>query len=154
MAEPAEVLLAVAVLVPCSRCQHHCRPPCCGYVPVRITQMTSWIGVCAFYFALIAFYPILRSCSSHLIYAAAFGAYAAVDWHWPKGAAERRGGWKDMGIWCISWCCRIWAAITGGMISAVKVSFGDPTAYATAFAIGALAHVGGRHRGAGDGPPE
>ena len=29
-------------------------------------------------------------------------------------------------------------AITGGMISAVKVSFGDPTAYATAFAIGAL----------------
>ncbi len=29
-------------------------------------------------------------------------------------------------------------AVTGGMISAVKVSFGDPTAYATAFAIGAL----------------
>jgi len=45
-----------------------------------------------------------------------------------------------MGIWRISMVLPqiLGPAITGGIISAVKVSFGDPTAYATAFAIGAL----------------
>jgi hypothetical protein len=47
---------------------------------------------------------------------------------------------KDMGIWQISMVLpQILApAVTGWIISAVKLSFGDPTAYATAFGIGAL----------------
>jgi len=39
--------------------QHHRRPPC-GATARSYNQITSWImAVCAFYFALIAFYPSL-----------------------------------------------------------------------------------------------
>ena len=46
----------------------------------------------------------------------------------------------DMGIWHISMVLSqiLGPAVTGWVISAVKASFGDPTAYATAFGIGAL----------------
>ena len=113
------------------------------YGLVRITQITSWImAVCAFYFALIAFYPSLALIVPViLIYAAVFGAYQAVDWALaPKVLPSAEAAGKDMGIWRISMVLPqiLGPAITGGMISAVKVSFGDPTAYATAFGIGAL----------------
>jgi hypothetical protein len=53
-------------------------------------------------------------------------------------SAEAAG--KDMAIWRISMVLPqiLGPAVTGEMISVVKVSFGDPTAYATAFGIGAL----------------
>ena len=53
-------------------------------------------------------------------------------------SAEAAG--KDMGIWHISMVLSqiLGPAVTGWMISVVKASFGDPTAYATAFGIGAL----------------
>jgi MFS transporter len=110
---------------------------------VRITQVTSWImAVCALYFALIAFYPSLALIVPViLIYAAAFGAYQAVDWALAlKVLPSAEAAGKDMGIWHISMVLPqiLGPAVTGWMISAVKASFGDPTAYATAFGIGAL----------------
>jgi MFS family permease len=145
VAEPAQVLPALlgigAVLaVPASIIGVHLAA---RYGLVHITQITSWImAVCAFYFALIAFYPSLALIVPViLIYAAAFGAYQAVDWALAlKVLPSAEAAGKDMGIWRISMVLPqiLGPAITGGMISAVKVSFGDPTAYATAFAIGAL----------------
>jgi Na+/melibiose symporter-like transporter len=110
---------------------------------VRIAQVTSWImAVCALYFALIAFHPSLALIVPFiLIYAAAFGAYQAVDWALAlKVLPSVETAGKDMGIWQISMVLpQILApAVTGWIISAVKLSFGDPTAYATAFGIGAL----------------
>ena len=145
VAEPARVLPALlgigAVLaVPASIigirfAAHH------GFV--RITQVTSWImAVCALYFALIAFYPSLALLAPViLIYAAAFGAYQAVDWALAlKVLPSAEAAGKDMGIWHISMVLPqiLGPAATGWMISAVKASFGDPTAYATAFGVGAL----------------
>jgi MFS family permease len=110
---------------------------------VRITQVTSWImAVCALYFALVAFRPSLALIVLViLIYAAAFGAYQAVDWALAlKVLPSAEAAGKDMGIWHISLVLPqiLGPAVTGGMITAVKASFGDPTAYATAFGIGAL----------------
>jgi len=100
------------------------------------------MAVCALYFALIAFYPSLAlMVPVILIYAAAFGAYQAVDWALAlKVLPSAEAAGKDMGIWRISMVLPqiLGPAVTGGMISAVKVSFGDPTAYATAFGVGAL----------------
>ena len=76
-----------------------------------------------------------------LIYAAAFGAYQAVDWALAlKVLPSAEAAGKDMGIWRISMVLPqiLGPAVTGGMISALKVSFCDPTAYATAFGTGAL----------------
>jgi hypothetical protein len=58
--------------------------------------------------------------------------------HFMLPSVEAAG--KDMGIWRISMVLPqiLGPTVTGGMISAVKVSFGDPTAYATAFGIGAF----------------
>ena len=145
VAEPAQVLPALlgigAVLaVPASIIGVRLAA---RYGLVRITQITSWImAVCAFYFALIAFYPSLALIVPViLIYAAAFGAYQAVDWALAlKVLPSAEAAGKDMGIWRISMVLPqiLGPAVTGGMISAVKVSFGDPTAYATAFGVGAL----------------
>jgi MFS family permease len=110
---------------------------------VRITQVTSWImAICALYFALIAFHPSFALIVPViLIYAAAFGAYQAVDWALAlKVLPSAEAAGKDMGIWhiCMVLPQILGPAVTGWMISAVKASFGDPTAYATAFGIGAL----------------
>jgi MFS family permease len=110
---------------------------------VRLTQVTSWImAICALYFALIAFYPGLALIVPvMLIYAAAFGAYQAVAWALAlKVLPSAEAAGKDMGIWHISMVLSqiLGPAVTGWMISVVKASFGDPTAYATAFGIGAL----------------
>jgi hypothetical protein len=62
------------------------------------------MAVCAFYFALIAFYPSLALIVPViLIYAAAFGAYQAVDWALAlKVLPSAEAAGKDMGIWRIS----------------------------------------------------
>jgi MFS family permease len=145
VAEPAQVLPALlgigAVLaVPASIIGVHLAE---RHGLVRVTQITSWImAACALYFALIAFYPSLALIvPAILIYAAAFGAYQAVDWALAlKVLPSTEAAGKDMGIWRISMVLPqiLGPAVTGGMISAVKVSFGDPTAYATAFGIGAF----------------
>ena len=100
------------------------------------------MAICALYFALIAFYPGLALIVPvMLIYAAAFGAYQAVAWALAlKVLPSAEAAGKDMGIWHISMVLPqiLGPAVTGWMISVVKASFGDPTAYATAFGIGAL----------------
>jgi MFS family permease len=110
---------------------------------VRITQVTSWImAVCVLCFVLIAFHPSFTLIVPVvLIYAAAFGAYQAVDWALAlKVLPSAEAAGKDMGIWHISMVLPqiLGPAGTGWMISAVKASFGAPTAYAMAFGIGAL----------------
>jgi len=84
---------------------HTCRKDHPALPFIEFGQITSWImAVCALYFALIAFYPSLALIVPViLIYAAAFGAYQAVDWALALKvlpSAEEAG--KDMGIWRIS----------------------------------------------------
>lgn len=110
---------------------------------VRVAQITGWfMAVCAFCFVLIALHPSFTLIvPAVLIYAAAFGAYQAVDWALAlKVLPSAEAAGKDMGIWHISLVLPqvLGPAVTGWMISAVTASFGAPIAYATAFGIGAV----------------
>ena len=112
VAEPAQVVPALlgigAVLaVPASIIGVHLAE---RYGLVRVTQITSWImAACALFFALIAFYPSLALIvPAILIYAAAFGAYQAVDWALalkvlPSAEAEPGRTWVSGAF---RWCCR------------------------------------------------
>jgi MFS family permease len=145
VAEPAQVLptllgIGAVLAVPASIIGVHLSA---HHGLVRITQVTSWImAVCALCFMLIAFHPSFTLIVPViLIYAAAFGTYQAVDWALAlKVLPSAEAAGKDMGIWHISLVLPqvLGPAITGCMISAVKASFGAPTAYATAFGIAAL----------------
>jgi MFS family permease len=110
---------------------------------VRVTQITSWIMAgCAVCYVLIAFYPsFVLIVPVVLVYAAAYGAYQAVDWALAlKVLPSAEAAGKDMGIWHISMVLPqiLGPAGTGWLISGVKASYGAPAAYTAAFGIGTL----------------
>jgi len=108
---------------------------------VRVTQATSWImAACALCYVLIALRPSFTLIVPVvLVYAAAYGAYQAVDWALALAVLpSREAAGKDMGIWHVSMVLPqiIGPAGTGFLISWVKASLGTPIAYTSAFGIG------------------
>ena len=109
---------------------------------VRVTRTANWImAACAIGLVLIALrpsaafaFPVL------LVFAACFGAYQSADWALALRVLPDRGdSGKDMGIWHVSMVLPqvVGPALTGWMISAVKVWAGGQVAYTVAFAMAA-----------------
>jgi Na+/melibiose symporter-like transporter len=110
---------------------------------VSIVRMTSWIMAAAVWgYVLIAMHPdLVLMVPALLVYAAANGAYGAVDWALAlKVIPAGRDAGKDMGIWHI---CMVLPQVigplsTGWLITGITRLASARVAYAVAFAIAAL----------------
>ena len=110
---------------------------------VSITKVTSWImagsAVC---YVLAALQPsLLLLVPIVLVYSAGYGAYQAVDWALALKVLPSFGSaGKDMGIWHISMVLPqiVGPALTGWLISGLKIWVSAPVAYTAAFGLAAV----------------
>jgi MFS family permease len=126
------------------------------YGVVRIVRITSWaMAGSVVSYVLIALHPrLVWVVPAVLVYAAANGAYGAVDWALAlKVMPARQDVGKDMGIWhiCMVLPQVIGPATTGWLITWITGIASVRLAYALAFALAALwfilaAHFIGRVR--------
>jgi MFS family permease len=110
---------------------------------VRLVGVTSWImAAAALCYALIALHPdLVLVVPVLLVFAAANGAYGAVDWAMAlKVLPALQDAGKDMGFWHI---CMVLPQILGPagigwLITWIENAASARVAYAVAFAIAAL----------------
>jgi Na+/melibiose symporter-like transporter len=110
---------------------------------VRLVRITNWIMAgAALCYVLIAWHPQLALVVPVvLVFAAANGAYGAVDWALALQVlpAGQDSG-KDMGIWHVSMVLpqMLGPAMTGWLITELTTMMSGRFAYTVAFAIAAL----------------
>jgi MFS family permease len=110
---------------------------------VAITRIASWLmAAAAICYVLIALSPsLLLVIPVVMLFAAANGAYGAVDWALAlRVLPAGRDAGKDMGIWhiCMVLPQVVGQATSGWLISGIKVTVSARLAYAVAFGIAAL----------------
>ncbi len=110
---------------------------------VEIVKATSWVmaATVAGYVLVVLRPSLLLVAPLVLVYAAAYGAYQAVDWALAlRVLPSRDAAGKDMGVWHISMVLPqvIAPAATGWIISGVKQAVSVSFAYTVAFVLGAL----------------
>jgi hypothetical protein len=110
---------------------------------VRIVRLTSWImAATVIGYVLVALQPSLFLVAPLVIvYAAAYGAYQAVDWALAlKVLPSRDAAGKDMGIWHVSMVLPqiLGPAGTGWLISWAKSAVSPSFAYVLAFVLASL----------------
>ncbi len=112
------------------------------YGTVAVVRATSWIMAGAVTgYMLLALHPSLAMVVPvALIFSAAYGTYQAVDWALalevlPDGASAG----KDMGIWNVSMVLPqiVGPALTGWILSWIKMRAGAGSAYIVSFALAA-----------------
>ena len=110
---------------------------------VEIVKAASWIMAATVVgYVLVVLRPSLVLVAPLvLVYAAAYGAYQAVDWALAlRVLPSRDAAGKDMGVWHISMVLPqiIGPAATGWIISGAKQAVSPSFGYTVAFALGAL----------------
>lgn len=113
------------------------------YGIVRLVRISSWTMAGAVScFALVAVHPNMPVVALlTVMFAAANGAYGAVDWALALKVLPRRdNAGKDMGIWHISMVLPqiIGPSVMGWLITAIEHNSSARLAYAVAFAVAAL----------------
>jgi Na+/melibiose symporter-like transporter len=109
---------------------------------VAVARASSWImAAAALGYVLIALRPAVGWVAPVvLVFAAAYGAYQAVDWALAlQVLPDLENAGKDMGVWHISMVLPqvIGPAATGWLISGLKQAYSAQLAYTTAFALAA-----------------
>lgn len=110
---------------------------------VRIVRIASWImAATVIGYVLVALQPSLFLVAPLvIIYAAAYGAYQAVDWALAlRVLPSRDTAGKDMGVWHVSMVLPqiLGPAGTGWLISWAKAAISPSFAYVLAFVLAAL----------------
>lgn len=110
---------------------------------VRIVRLASWImAATVIGYVLVALQPSLFLVAPLVIvYAAAYGAYQAVDWALAlRVLPSRDAAGKDMGVWHVSMVLPqiLGPAGTGWLISWAKAAMSPSFAYVLAFVLAAL----------------
>ena len=110
---------------------------------VRIVRLASWImATTVIGYVLVALQPSLFLVAPLVIvYAAAYGAYQAVDWALAlRVLPSRDAAGKDMGVWHVSMVLPqiLGPAGTGWLISWAKAAISPSFAYVLAFGLAAL----------------
>lgn len=110
---------------------------------VRIVRLASWImAATVIGYVLVALQPSLFLVAPLVIvYAAAYGAYQAVDWALAlRVLPSRDAAGKDMGVWHVSMVLPqiLGPAGTGWLISWAKAAIWPSFAYVLAFVLAAL----------------
>jgi Na+/melibiose symporter-like transporter len=113
------------------------------YGLVAVVQATSWIMVVAtICYVLIPLHPdFVLFAPVVLLFSVGWGAYQAVDWALALRVLPSRGGaGKDMGIWHVAFVLPliVGPAVTGWLVSSLRLAVSAGVAYMAAFGIAAL----------------